>query len=141
MLDLKYWSLGCLVDPPNPPSGHLGPRMSTFNACHGALGGPLFDHFFASILSSILDSFWIRFGPRLGLLLGPFWVPKSGQVGPRSGLASPFFRKCRFFTKYVFSSAGTTFLTQDGPEDRPKIASRRVQDGLGEPFFRYPKSS
>ena len=54
--------------PPYPPSGHLGPRMSTVN---GALGRPFFDHFFASILDSILDSSWVRFG----LVLGAFWDP------------------------------------------------------------------
>ena len=45
--------------------------MSTPNASHGALGGPFFDHFFASILDSILDSSWVRFG----LVLGAFWDP------------------------------------------------------------------
>ena len=54
---------------PYPPSGHLGPRMSIAKTCHGALGRPLFDNLFASILSSILDSFCVR----LGLVLGSFW--------------------------------------------------------------------
>ena len=57
--------------PPYPPDGLLGLRMSTLNACHGALGRPFFDHFFESILKSILNSFWVRFG----LVLGSFWPP------------------------------------------------------------------
>ena len=51
VLDLGYGSFVCLVDPPDtPPSGHLGRKSVRPKACHGALSGPFFDMFFASIL-------------------------------------------------------------------------------------------
>ena len=75
VLDLQPQVFGCsIVPPPTPSQRASGPRMCTPNVCHGALGGPLCDHFFASILKSILDSFWVRLGLVLGSLLG-------GQIG------------------------------------------------------------
>ena len=67
VLDLGEGSLVDSIDPPpTPPDGHSGLRMSTLNAWHGALGGPFFYHFSASIFDSILDSLWVRFGLVLG---------------------------------------------------------------------------
>ena len=91
MLDLGYWSSGCLLDPPYPPSGHLGPRMSTVNACHGALGGPFFDYFCASILDSILDSSWVRFGLVLGASWDPLGSPNRVKLGQKSVLNRHLF--------------------------------------------------
>ena len=92
VLDRQYWSLGCLVDPPpTPPSGHLGPRMSTVNACHGALGGPFFDHLFESILDSILDSSWVRFGLVLGASWDPFGSPNRVKLGQKCDLNRHLF--------------------------------------------------
>jgi hypothetical protein len=92
VLDLGYWSFGCLVDtPPYPPSGHLGPRMCIPNACHGALGRPFFDHFFASILDSILDSSWVRFGLVLGASWDPLGSPNRVKLGQKSVLNRHLF--------------------------------------------------
>ena len=79
--------------PPDPPSGHLGPRMSTVNASHGALGGPFFDNFFASILDSILDSSWVRFGLVLGAFWDPFGRPNRVKLGQKSILKRSLFKK------------------------------------------------
>ena len=78
VLDLKYGSLVDSIDPPpTPPSGHPGLKSVRAKACHGALGRPFFDHFFESILKSILDSFWVRFG----LVLGSFCPLLGAQIG------------------------------------------------------------
>ena len=61
--------------------------MSILNACHGALGGPFFDHFFASILDSILDSSWVRFG----LVLGASWDPFGVKLGQKCVLNRHLF--------------------------------------------------
>ena len=83
MLDLKYWSFGCLIDAPLPPSGHMGLRMSAVNACHGTLSRPFFDHIFASILASILDSSWVRFGLVLGASWDPLGSPNRVKLGQK----------------------------------------------------------
>ena len=123
MLDLKYGSLGSLVSP--YPSGHLGPRMSTVKECHGALGGPFFDHFFVSILGSILVSFWIRFG----LVLGSFWIsfgsPNRVKLDPKSVLKRYFFKNDNFHADLRFPM----FFCFFDPKMEPKIASRPIQDG------------
>ena len=116
VLDLQYWSRGCLLDPPpTPPSGHLGPRMCTVKTRTGALGGPFFDHFFTSILSSILDSFWIRFGLVLGSSWPPFGRPNRVKLGPKCVFKLSLFENVDFLRKCSFAQARTTFLTQDGP--------------------------
>ena len=111
--------------PPYPPSGHLVPRMSILNACHGALGGPFFDHFFASILNSILDAFWIRFE----LVLGSFWTsfgsPNRVKLDPKSILKRYFFKNVDFHADLRFPM----FFCFFDPKMGPKIASRPVQDG------------
>ena len=125
MLDLKYWSFGCLVDPPLPPSGHPGPKCVKVKACHGALGGPFFDHFFASILDSILDSFWIRFG----LVLDLFWIPFGSsnrvKLGQECVLSGNFFENVDFHADLRFPMFFCFFDSRMGP----KIASRPVQYG------------
>ena len=99
--------------------------MSTLKACHGALGGPFFDHFFASILSSILDSFWVRFG----LVLGAFWDPFGGPNRVKLG------QKC-VLDRHLFENDDVQKTLekpmrngQKRPQDGPKIAPRLVQDG------------
>ena len=80
VLDLKYGPLdfGSRADPPPTlPRRAPGPKSAIVRTTCGALGGPFFDHFFASILSSILDSFWVRFG----LVLGSFWHPLGAHIG------------------------------------------------------------
>ena len=123
MLDLGYWSFGCLVDP--PPSGHPGFKSVRPNAWNGALGGPFFDHFFESILDSILDSFWIRFG----LVLGSFWDPFGSPNPVKLG------QKC-ILNRHLFEN-GDVQKTLEKPmrngqtcsQETPKIAPRPVQDG------------
>ena len=88
---LVFWLIWLI--PPYPPSGHLGPRMSTFNAWHGALGRPFFDHFLASILDSILDSSWVRFGLVLGASWDPFGRPNRVKLGQKSILKRSLFKK------------------------------------------------
>ena len=91
------------------------------NAWHGALGGPFFDHFFASILGSILHSFWVRFGLVLGAFWDPFGSPNRVKLGQKCVLNRDVFENAdvhadlRFFiVKFFFD---------------PKIASRPLQDG------------
>ena len=132
VLDLQYWSFGCLVGPPYPPSGHLGPRMSTVKACHGALGGSFFNLFIASIefdFGHTLDPCWAR----RGSLLAVFWVPKSDQVGTKMCLEVLFVVKCKFSCgpTYVICSMFLLpfFDPKTGPrspQDRPKTAPRAI---------------
>ena len=76
---------------PNPPGGHSGPKSVKANACHGALGGPFFDHFFDSILDSILDSSWVRFGLVLGASWDPFGSPNRVKLGQKCVLNRHLF--------------------------------------------------
>ena len=126
VLDLGYGSFVDSVDPPPyPPGGASGPRMSTFKACFGALGRPFFDHFFTSILSSILDSFWIRFGVVLGSFWTSFGSPNRAKLGPKCVLSRLFFENVDFHETIVKPMRKPLFWPQDGP----KIASRPIQDG------------
>ena len=118
MLDLKYWSFGCLVDPPYSPSGHLGLKSVRVNASHGSLGCPFVDHFFASILDSILDSFWIGFGLVLGSFWTPFGSPNRVKLGSKCVLSRHFFEKLDFHADLRFPR----FLAFFEPKMRPKIA-------------------
>ena len=118
----RVWVFGCSIDPPPTPSRRAsGSRMSTAKASCGALGGPFFDHFFALILNSILDSFWIRFG----LVLVAFWEVKSGHVGTKMRLEALFFRKCRFSKKWCKTNG---FFHLFDPQTRSKIDPRSLQD-------------
>ena len=129
MLDLGYIGLWVVyLIPPYPRSGHLGPRMSILNACHGALGRPFFDHFFASILDSILDSSWVRFGLVLGASWDPFGSPNRVKLG----------QKC-VFNRHLFENDDVQKTLEkplrncdNRPQDVPNIAStpvlRRVQE-------------
>ena len=65
--------------------------MCILNVCHGALGGPFFDHFFASILDSILDSSWVRFGLVLGASWDPLGSPNRVKLGQKSVLNRHLF--------------------------------------------------
>ena len=98
--------------------------MSTANACHGALGRPFFDHFFASILGSNLDSFWVRFG----LVLGPFWTPFGSpnrvKLGQNCVLSGHFFENADFHADLRFPM----FFHQNRAQDEAKIGLRSPQD-------------
>ena len=65
--------------------------MSTANASHGALGGPFFEYFVASILDSILDSSWVRFGLVLGASWDPFGSPNRVKLGQKCILSRHLF--------------------------------------------------
>ena len=103
MLDLKPQVFGCLLDPPpTPPRGHLGPKSVEANVWHGALGGPFFDHCFASILDSIWDSFWVRFGLVLGSFWRPFGDPDRVKLDPKCILNRHFFENADFHADLRF---------------------------------------
>ena len=98
--------------------------MSIVNACRGALGGPFFDHFFASILDSILDSSWVRFGLVLGASWDPFGSPNRIKLGQKCVLNHNLFENDdvqKVLEKPVRNGPKC-------PQDVPKIASRPVQD-------------
>ena len=79
--------------------------MSTLNACHGALGRPFFDHFFASILDSIFDSSWVCFGLVLGAFWAPFGSPNRVKWGQKMDLEASFVRsKSHAFFVLIFDS-------------------------------------
>ena len=65
--------------------------MPTAKACHGALGGPFFDHFVALILDSILDSLFVRFGIVLGSFRDPFGSPNRVKLGQKCVLNRHLF--------------------------------------------------
>ena len=111
--------------PPSPPSGHPGLKSVRVNACHGALGGPFFDHFFDSILDSILDSSWVRFGLVLGASWDPFGSPNRVKLGQKSILKRSSFKKVDVHETLENVRREPLF----GPQDGPKMASRPVQDG------------
>ena len=111
MLDLKYfslvhWLLDSILSPTPPPAGPGVKSVIVRTTC-GSLDGPFFDHSFASILESMLDSLWVRFG----LLSDTFWLlpwgPKSGQVGPKLRLEASFFENDDFHADQGIQ----TFLT------------------------------
>ena len=74
---------GSRVDPPRRASG---PKSVIVRTTCGALRGPFCDHFFATILTSVLDSF----GGRLRLLWAAFWGVESSQVGTKCVLKHIF---------------------------------------------------
>ena len=111
--------------PPYPPSGHLGLKSVRVNACHGALGRPFFDHFFASILDSILDSSWVRFGLVLGASWDPFGSPNRVKLGQKCVLNRHLFKNCDFHADLRFPRFWAPF----DPKMGPKIASRPLRDG------------
>ena len=154
VLDLKYWSLGCLVDPPQPPqwapgAAHVhrqclawspgrsifrsffrfdfgldfGLVLGPFWARLGRLSAPFWEpksgqvgpkmvlnhHFFASILDSILDSFWIRFGLVLGSFWTPFGHPNRVKLGLKCVLSRHYFENVDFSRSVVFPRRGPHF--------------------------------
>ena len=90
-----------------------------------ALGGPFFDHFFASILDSILDSFSMGFGLVLGSFLTPFGRPNRVKLDQKSVLKRYFFKNVDFHADLRFK----WFLAFFDPKMGAKIAPRPVQDG------------
>ena len=125
MLDLKYGSLVVYLIPPCPTRRASGPRMSTPNACQVALGRPYFDHFSASILSSILVSFWARLGVVLGSSWWPFAGPNQVKFRQKCVLNRHFFENVDFHETFVKPLRNCQKCLQD----MPKIASRRIQGG------------
>ena len=99
--------------------------MSTLKACHGALGCPFFDHFFVSILDSILDSSWVRFGLVLGAFWDPFGSPNRVKLGQKCVLKRSFFENVDFHETLEKPMRNGLKCSQD----EAKIASRPVQDG------------
>ena len=71
-----------------------------------------------------MGPFWAR----LGLLLAPFWEPKSGQVGHKIRLEAVFFQKCRFSRGPTFSNDKSPKSTPRWAQDRLKAGPRRVQE-------------
>ena len=96
--------------------------MSTVNACHGALGRPFVDHFFASILASILDSSWVDFGLVLGAFWDPVGSPNRVKLGQKSILKRSFFENVDVHE----TSAKPMRNHKKCPQDGPKIASRPI---------------
>ena len=93
MLDLEYWSMGCLLDPPLPPQWAPGAQKCEDQCLPWSPGRFIFRSFLRFDVG--LD-FGLVLGPfcaRLGRLLGPFWEPKSGQVGSKMRLEPSFVRK------------------------------------------------
>ena len=71
-----------------------------------------------------MGPFWAR----LGRLLGPFWEPKSGQVGPKIHLEAVFVQKSRCSRNIGKRKARATFLTPRWAQDGLKTGPRRVQE-------------
>ena len=97
MLDLGYGSLvDCLNLPPTPLPAGLGAAHVHPQSVSWSPGRSIFRSFFRFDFEL---NFGLVLGPswaRLGLLLAPFWEPKSGQVGPKMRLEAVFVRKRRF---------------------------------------------
>ena len=126
VLDLQYGSLDVgLNTPQTPPEGPQGRACPPSMSLTAPLGGSFCDHFIASILSSVLDSFWIRFGLVLGSFWDPFGTPNR-QVGSKMRLEASLFENADLHVVVVKPiQKNNCFRPQDGP----KIASRPVQDG------------
>ena len=93
MLDLQYWFLGCLVDPPQPPQWAPGAAHVHRQSLSWSPGPSIFRSFFRFDFDL---NFGLVLGPiwgRLGLLLGSVWEAKSGQVGSKMRLEPSFVRK------------------------------------------------
>ena len=121
MLDLQYWSLGCLVDPPLPPQWAPG-VAHVHRQCLSRSPGP-----------SIFRSFF-RFDFELdfGLVLGPSWARlglpfgRSNRVklGPRCILNCSFFENVDF-SKIILKPTEKPLFD---PQARSKIDPRSLQD-------------
>ena len=85
--------MGLLLIGLDPPRRAPGPKSVIARTTCGALEGPFFDHFFASILDSILDSSWVRFGLVLGAFWDPFGSPNPVKLGQKSILKRSLFKK------------------------------------------------
>ena len=129
MLDLGYGSFGCLVDTsPYPLPAGLGAQKCDCQNYPWSPGRSIFRSFFrfdfGLDFGLVLAPFWAR----LGRLLGPFWEPKSGQVGSKMHLEPSFVRKCRCSKNIGKRKARATFLTPRWAQDRLKTGPRRVQE-------------
>ena len=128
MLDLKYGYFSPSIEsPPAPPAG-LGATHVHRQNVPWTPGRSIFRSCFRFDLE--LD-FGLVFGPfwaGLGLLLAPFWEPKSGQVGPKIHLEAVFVQKSRCSRNIGKRKARATFLTPRWALDGLKTAPRRVQE-------------
>ena len=128
MLDLKYWSFGCLVDPPLPPQWAPGAQKCEGQYVPWSPGPSIFRSFFGFDFGLdfglVLGPFWAR----LGRLWDPFWEPKSGQVGPKIHLEAVFVQKSRCSRNIGKRKARATFLTPRRAQDGLKTGLRRVQE-------------
>merc|ERR1712023_323092 len=93
VLDLGYWSFGCLVDTPPTPQWVPGAAHVHSQCLPWSPGRSIFRLFFrfdfGLDFGLVLGPFWAR----LGRLLGPFWEPKSGRVESKMRLEPSFVRK------------------------------------------------
>ena len=116
------------LNPPLPPrrgiwAAHVHPQSVLWSS-----GRSFFRSFFRFDFELnfglVLDSFW----GRLGLLLAPFWDPKSGHVGPKVCREAVLFRKHQCSRNIGKRKARATFLTPRWAQDRLKTGPRRVQE-------------
>ena len=131
VLDLGYGSFGCFLDPPLPPQWASGAQKCDCQNYSWSPGRSFFDHFFASILDSILDSFWVRFG----LVLGSFWPPFGSPNRVKLGTQCILNRHCCENVDFHADLRFPRFFHQNRPQDEAKIALRRPQDGLSSILF------
>ena len=128
VLDLGYWSLGCIVDPPLPPQWAPGAQKCEGQCLAWSPGPSIFRSFvgfdFGLDFGLVLGPFWAR----LGRLLGPFLEPKSGQVGPKIHLEAVFVQKSRCSRNIVKRKARATLFTPRRAQDGLKTGPRRVQE-------------
>ena len=129
VLDLQYGSLELVLNlPPAPLPAGLGARMCEGQSRLSSSGPSIFRSFFRFDFGLV---FGLDFGSswaRLGLLLPPFWEPKSSPVGPTMRPEPFFLRKCRFLRNVTFSNTFLLFLTPGRGPDRLKTDPRRVQE-------------
>ena len=128
MLDLKYWSFGCLVGPPLPPQWAPGAPYVHYQCLAWSPGRSIFRSFFGLDFGLdfglVLGPFWAR----LGRLLGPFLEPKSGQVGSKIHLETVLAQKSQCSKNIGKREARAIFLTPRWAQDGPKTGPRRVQE-------------
>ena len=95
--------------------------------CFGIFFRSCFQHGFGLVLGPS----WAPYGGPFGAL----WVLKLAQVGSKTRFETHFSFKMRFFKSNRKTNTFSTFLTFRGHQKRPKIATRRPQDGLKELLF------
>jgi len=87
----------------------------------------LFDNFFASILDSISNSFWIRLGVVLGSFRNPFGSPNRVKLDQRCILSDDLCENDNDHADLRFPML-LSFLTPRRAQDPLKTGPRRVQE-------------